>query len=924
MNKYLLFCVFCLCSVILSKAQTSVVKGIIKDEFNNPVVGADVIINERIIPSGENGAFEIPDIPYGNYPLVIKLDGFADFTQQVEVNKPITDLLSISMHHNDQPKSDVENIPTVTLSDDEVDASNSESASSVLNASRDAFQQAAIYKFSAARFRIRGYEDENFTTLINGIPTTDLTNGRTMYQGWSGLNDVLRSRESLIGLGATDYTFGGIGANYSIDTKASTQRQQLQVSYALSNRTYDNRLVGTYGSGVLEGGWSFSISASRRWADEGYVPGTFTDDFSYYASLEKIMGKHSLSLTRLASENITGRAAPSVQEAYDLAGTHYYNPNWGYQDGKKRNAAVGRNSQPITILTDEWNVSKKTFLQTSLSYQYGINSVTALDWYNAPDPRPTYYRKLPDYVLNDLNDTAGAALLTQTLTNNPDLLQIQWDELYATNARSLDTILNANGLTGDTVIGKFAAYIVEKRVTENKRFNFSTTLNTSISEHFSIDGGINFQHQQSDYYKTVDDLLGADFYVDYDKFADITMTGDSSLLQNDLNRPNRILHVGDRFGYDYTADIKEYGGWLQGNFKFKRVDFFAASNFSHIGFQRTGHTKDGVFPDDSYGKSKTTDFNNYGFKGGITGKLNGRNYLFANAAYLTRAPWFEDVFISPRTRNEVALNLDDQNVTSAEGGYLLRAPRMKARISFFYAQFNNDTRTLRFYNDDLHTFSNFTMTNIDKKHTGTEISFEATLGHGFSLNAAASIGRYLYTSRPIVYATEDNKDTVFTNDQIIYAKNYHVGGSPEDAYTIGVDYRAKRFWGFFINFNRFDKMYLEFNPVRRTLEAVSPLEESDPVRAQILEQKPFDSQFTIDVSFNKSWKMGNNFRLFKHNTFLVLNVGVDNITNNKNMIIGGGEQLRFDFSTKRVNKFAPKYIYGYGTSYFISLALRLN
>jgi hypothetical protein len=141
--------------------------------------------------------------------------------------------------------------------------------------------------------------------------------------------------------------------------------------------------------------------------------------------MEKIMGKHSLSLTRLAAENITGRSAPSVEEVYDLAGTHYYNPNWGYQNGKKRNANVGRNSQPLNILSHEWSIGNSTALQTSLSYQYGKNAVSALEWYNAADPRPTYYRNLPSYSFYDNRDPESAALITQLLSNTDELLQIK-------------------------------------------------------------------------------------------------------------------------------------------------------------------------------------------------------------------------------------------------------------------------------------------------------------------------------------------------------------------------------------------------------------------------------------------------------------------------------------------------------------------
>ena len=85
---------------------------------------------------------------------------------------------------------------------------------------------------------------------MNGAIITDLANGRVEFNAWSGLNDVVRSRDNLLGLSPSNYTFGGIGGGSSIDSRASKQRKQLSVSYAASNRVYDNRLVLTYGSGV--------------------------------------------------------------------------------------------------------------------------------------------------------------------------------------------------------------------------------------------------------------------------------------------------------------------------------------------------------------------------------------------------------------------------------------------------------------------------------------------------------------------------------------------------------------------------------------------------------------------------------------------------------------------------------------------------
>ncbi len=246
----------------------------------------------------------------------------------------------------------------------------------------------------------------------------------------------------------------------------------------------------TYGSGLTSKGWAYSISYSRRWAQEGYSEGTFYDGHSYFAAVEKVINSsHSLSLTAFGANTKNGRSGPAVMEMMDIAGSHYYNPYWGYQNGEKRNASVAQGHQPIAILSHDWTISEKSSLETAISYQTGKYKISGLDWYNAEDPRPDYYRRLPSFdpYYGD-NPTAfqeQKSAVDATLRNNEALRQIQWDKLYEANQLHDTTF---NGTTG-----KWAKYIVSDRVISNQRFNFNTTYNTLINDNLTFDGGLSYQ-----------------------------------------------------------------------------------------------------------------------------------------------------------------------------------------------------------------------------------------------------------------------------------------------------------------------------------------------------------------------------------------------------------------------------------------------
>lgn len=838
--------------------------------------------------------------------------GFSQ-NQKIKDTLPTRDTLIEILKENIQ-----DNIPVISLDESDGQDGSAQNISSQLSAGRDPFLNAATFKFSAVRFRIRGYDADNFGTYINGVPMENLDNGFTPYGQWGGLNDVLRNRESTIGLMATTFAYGDIGGLTSFDTRASHQRKQTSINYALSNRNYSNRIMITHSTGLNQKGWAFTLSGSRRWADEGFTDGTYYDGWSFFGGVDKRLNdRHLLSFVAFATPTENGRQGASVNEMLTIAGDNFYNPYWGYQNGKKRNASVARSFQPIGILTHDWKISDKTTLVTAASFSFGKRSTTGLDWYNAADPRPDYYRYLPSYQL----DPYFAEQVRQELLNDVNKRQINWDALYNTNYNSNDVVHNANGIIGNDVYGKRSHYIVEERIINTTKYNFNTTLNSSVSENISFTAGLTYQAQVNHYYKEVDDLLGGDFYVDINQFGERDFPANANAGQNDLNRPNRILGVGDKFGYNYDINIKKGSLWAQGVFKFRKFDVFVSTEHSYTSFFRYGNVKTGLFPRNSYGKSATYNFYNSGIKGGATYKIDGRNYLFANGSYQSRAPFFENAFIAPRTRDFVQDDLRSEEILAVEGGYVMNAPKVRLRATGYYTRFKNQLNVLTFYNDEFQNFVNYAVSNIGKVHAGLEFGAEAKIYKGLSVTAAAAVGQYTYNTRQSATVTADNSTTVLSQGVVVYSKDFYVP-TPQQAYTIGLDYRSPQFWFINVNFNYFDKMYLDFNPVRRTAAATSGVVEGSDHWNRILNQTQLESQYTLDAFAGYSWLMNRKFHSLKKRTFLVFNVGVNNILNNRGIVSGGFEQLRFDFAQKNVDKFPDRRFYAYGINFFASVGVR--
>ena len=818
----------------------------------------------------------------------------------------------------DEIKENVlDNIPVISLDDNDQTDVNSQNISSVLTAGRDPFFSAAAFNFSPARFRIRGYDADLSGTYMNGIPMDNLDNGFTPFGLWGGLNDVMRNRDVSLGLRNNTFSFGDIGSTTSIDSRASKQRKTTSFSYAFSNRSYDHRWMLTHSTGISKKGWAFTFSGSRRWADEGYVPGTYYNGWSYFAGVDKRVGQKNLfSFVTFGAPTENGRQGAAVTEMMELAGTHYYNPYWGYQNGKKRNANIGKTFQPVFIFTHDYRINNNTSLITAAGYSFGKRSTSGIDWYNAPDPRPDYYRYLPIYQ----TDPYQKDQVTNILQNNEAARQLNWQNFYNVNRENTATINDANGIAGNNVTGHRSLYIVQERVTNTQKFNFNSVINTRISNHADFTGGVSYQWQRNNYYQKVNDLLGGEFYVDLNQFAERDFPNDNNAAQNDLNNPNRILKAGDKYGYNYDIDVSKAAAWWQTVFKYNRVDFFISTELSQNKFWRVGNVRNGLFPNDSYGKSSVNEFINYSAKAGLTYKINGRNYVYANAAYITRPPYFENAYISARTRDVIQDGLKSETIETVEGGYILNAPKLKLRLSGYFSNFKDGFNVLTFYHETYRNFVNYAVSNIDKIHFGGEFGFEAKVLKNVTVTGAAAVGRYYYNSRQNSEIILDNTAAVL-DKQVVYSENFRVPATPQEAYSLGITYRSPKFWFVSLTGNYFDQMWLEFNPIRRTYSAIEGIDPKSTEWRDIIDQTRFDGQYTVDFFAGYSYKLPHT-HIDKRSVFLVLNAGVNNLLNNKDIVTGGYEQLRFDFDTRDPNQFPPKLFYAYGLNFFVSATVR--
>jgi len=925
MKKLVISALFVLQTVVVFAQSTGFSGKVVDSKTQKPLQNVVASIQNSNLTALTDiaGVFEFKNVNPGSQLLQIRSTGYKDQLLAVDVVDGKMLDLGIVVLEEDISIEQQLSLITITENDLGDDNSGSESTSGLLQASRDVYQQAAAFNWGQSRFRIRGLDNEYGTTMINGIIMNKLYDGRPQWSNWGGLNDATRNQEFTMGSAPSDYTFGNALGTQEINTRASFYRPGSRISMSGTNTNYSWRTMGTHASGMNRNGWAYVISASRRWAQEGYFEGTDYSANSLFASVEKKFNeKHSLNFTSIFAQNSRGKTSPNTKEVNDLMGVKY-NSYWGWQDGKKRNSRDKDIEEPMVMLSHYWKLSESTNLNTNIAYQTGRISNSRLENPLGNNPDPTYYRKLPSYYYNDPTQwitppgstepiNPNAILAEQEFLNNS---QIDWNSMYIANQNSTDGV----------------AFALTEQRNDDTTLTANMLLSSIISPNITFNSGVSFRKLKSHNYAVVTDLLGGDYFLNVDRF----FQGDNA--QFDLNNPDQQVGKNGTIGYNYNLFANVVDGFTQFKFNYKKFDFYLAQTFSRTEYQREGLYRSGNYANNSFGKGDSKVFENFGFKGGLTYKASGQHYFDFNGLYMTKAPNLRNSFYNARRSNEFTEDLNSENIVSVDGSYILRTPSFKARLTGFFSRVKDATEIAFFYAENIgdsegdeDSFVTEITTGLQKQNLGAELGLEYQITSTIKATAAASYGQYTYSGNAKLQTSDDALAaqglSPLTDFGTVYLKDYHQPGMPQQAYSFGLEYRDPKFWWVGANVNYLSDSYISVSKIMRTDNFSIDNATGDNYAGatpenvrQLLKQEKFDSFTLLNLTGGKSWRISS-----KNRNTVGFFASINNLLDVEYKT-GGFEQSRKatfpDLVADNANgtpSFGPKYFYGYGRTYFVN------
>lgn len=765
-SGFLLTLFFFMASTLVAQERTVSGK-VIDGSTNEPLVGANVVVEGTTTGTVTdlNGNFKL-SISGGSTTLKITFIGFEEVTK--EVGSGESELGEISLSSSAIGLQEVEVIASVaidrktpvavsTIKQAELEAKiGSQEFPEILKSTPGVYATKTGGGFGDGRINIRGFDDDNVAVLINGVPVNDMENGNVYWSNWAGLTDATRSMQVQRGLGASKVAVPSVGGTINIISKASDFDKGGNVFASTGNDAY-SKLGFTLNSGLTENGWAFTISGAKTQGD-GYVDGTEFLGFSYYANIAKqINDNHEVTFTAIGAKQRHGqRQSNSLLIDYENSPSGIkYNPDWGYKNGQVLQVEDNFYHKPQLSLNHYWTLSNRMELSTSAYASFGTGGG---------------------------GGTGGT--FDKDVRVGGEYGPIDVDFFVEQNENAVD--------------GEASAWLRASR-NDHKWYGVLSSLNYDLSSSIRILGGVDFRYYKGSHFYEITDLLGGDYVLNND----------------DINNPNRVLTVGDKYNYNYDGLVLWQG--VFGQVEYTEGDL---SSFVSLAASNTSYSRVELFketPDNQ--DSEEINFLGYQLKGGANYNLTRNHNVFANIGYFEKAPFFRNVFLSRRSNeaNEDAVN---EKIFSAELGYGYRSKSLTANINVYHTKWMDKASVRSLSNDNDQIFY-ANITGINALHQGVEVDGKYQATSNLSFTGMLSVGNWRWLNNVENVRIEDEDGNLLGDPINIYIEDLKVGDAAQTTAAFGVQFKALEGLSLGLDYNYYDNLFASFDPTARTTEDVA-------------------------------------------------------------------------------------------------------
>ncbi len=821
--------ILCL-SFVAYGQETFTLSGKVYDGLNQePLIGATIVIGESGTVTDFDGNYSV-ELKSGSYNVVFSYVGYQQTTEEVNITKNM--LLDVSMNNTVMQEvlvtADIamdrktpvafSNVPTKRI-DEEL---SSQDLPLLLNTTPGVYATQQGGGDGDARVSIRGFSQNNIAVMLDGVPVNDMENGAVFWSNWFGLDMITQTMQVQRGLGASKLSIPAVGGTINILTKGIGAKKQLRLKQEIANDNFYRTSLG-FTSGRLKNDFGVSGAFSYKKGD-GWVNGNFTEGFFYYLKLEKQFGKHLISLSGFGAPQEHGQrsfqmAMATIDTAYakeqgvpdefiygpsgnifawnqnGLNRGRKYNQHTGFRSGELQNTRINEYHKPQFTLRHSFDIDQKSFLSNVLYLSIGRGG-----------------------GIRDAGENWARYLLPE-------------NGIY-----DLDSVYRSNQSTNIFRPEPFSEEYLSIAKNEHFWYGLLSTYERTLSEHFTLSGGLDLRYYRGDHFTEVYDLLGGDFVTfnanEGNARVDVrnTRSTEGDIIQRNWSG---FVGWGGLFSLlEYSDD--RWSAFLNlsaARLSYSAEDYFIAKevNLADTSFLVSyGDTV--VVGEEEYhlnspeAKDQRVDWIHlptYTVKLGASYKINKNYSVFSNLGYFSKPPLLQNVINNSTTRNPNAFGerafYDNEEIRAIELGMKYSSRKLAWNLNAYRTEwmnrpFRNVITTLEDPTDAESRRVPLNISGVDAKHIGVEVDFAYKVRSNLTVEGLVSYGDWIWNSEESAefYITTSGVPTLdtFTFD----ARGVHVGDAAQSQYGLMVRWEPVRRTYLKARYTYFDRHYSNFQP----------------------------------------------------------------------------------------------------------------
>ena len=695
---------------------------------------------------------------------------------------------------------------------------------------------------------MRGFDNTNVATMINGVPMNDMEGGTVYWSNWQGLSDVTSVMQTQRGMGASKLSAPSVGGTINIVTRGIDAKKGGFLSYSMGNDGY-NKVAFSVSTGLMKNGWAITVLGSRTWGN-GYIQGTGFVGYSYFANISKrINESHQLSLSgfgapqhhwtrpsgssgalTLAEWNRVAQYMPSGMDR------RQYNPSYGIgKDGKQAGTNYNQYHKPQISLNHIWQIDDESSLSTTAYVSIGRGfGRTAENGLNSK------------YSYSDLTRGAYNGVVTTTF-RDPVTGMFDYAMVQDINAAS--------------------EYGSELVICENRNYHNWVGLVSTYDKKFldclELTAGVDIRWYQGIHQAVISDLFGGSYYIDATRQS---VLPENNPKAKDPNWLNEKLSVGDIAYRDYTGTIVQEG--VFGSLEYSKNNLSAFVNAS-VSLNHNWRT-DRYYYDNVTARDSVIRFGGT-IKGGINYKFAKYHNVFLNAGFISRAPKYQAIYMSVSTSNAINNEAKNEKIASVELGYGFENQYASIHVNGYFTEWMDKTMT-KYGNlsDPDQTQFYMNMTGVNARHMGLEFEAKARPAKWIELSAMFSLGDWKWDSDSVIGRAYDEHGFAMTVDgkrteigapdhawAKINMKGIHVGGQAQTTANFGVTF--KPFKGFRIGgeYTLYDRNYSYYSFSGSNLNLGKDMKIVEPYRCPIGGSMDLRASYSFEIGSVRATLAGN-------------------------------------------------------------------